>query len=151
MNRILALCILLVFNLGCQEQTTEKDLEHKTELSMLKKEIEQRLRDYENHLRNRDSLALGEMYMENAEIMPATAGRGDIIKVFGAMIKDSIINSSFETVEIWGNDQLLVEEGTGTWAHENGKVVGKGRYLLVWQKVNGEWKILRDTWFSDEE
>lgn len=151
MNKLITLCILLTFSLGCQNQTSEKDSKNRTDISQLENEIELRLREYETHLRNGDSISLGEMYMENAEIMPATAGRDDIIKVFSAMIKDSITNSSFKTVQVWGNDQLLVEEGTGTWAHVNGKVVGKGRYLLVWKKEDGEWKILRDTWFSDEK
>ena len=124
---------------------------NQTDMSVLEKEIESRLREFEKHLKNGDSLALGEMYLESAEIIPSTVGRANIIKVFSSMIKDSITGSSFKTVGLWGNDQLLVEEGTGEWSHENGQVVGRGRYLLVWQKDNGEWRILRDTWFPDEE
>ncbi|MBA4300711.1 hypothetical protein SAMN03080617_00193 [Algoriphagus alkaliphilus] len=67
------------------------------------------------------------------------------------MIRDSITGSSFKTIHLWGNDQLLVEEGRGTWSHKNGEIVGTGRYLLVWQKEKGEWKILRDTWFADKK
>lgn len=92
-------------------------------------------------------MALGNMYLEDAEIIPSTAGRNNIIKVFGGMIRDSITGSSFETIKLWGNDRLLVEEGKGSWSHANGKIVGNGRYLLIWQKDDGEWKIVRDTWF----
>jgi len=46
---------------------------------------------------------------------------------------------------------LLVEGETGTWSHTNGIIVGSGRYLLVWKKDNGQWKILRDIWFPDKK
>lgn len=157
-TRIVSRTILLVILLatvvgeGCNQKTKEEELETKqVDMASLEKEIELRLRDYESHLRNGDSMALGNMYTEDAEIIPSTVGRDNIIKVFGNMIRDSITESSFKTTHLWGNDQLLVEEGTGEWSHQNGQVVGRGRYLLVWQKDQGEWKILRDTWFPDKE
>ena len=124
---------------------------NQTDLSTLEKEIELRLREYESYLQNGDSIALGNMYLEDAEIIPSTVGRENIIKVFGSMIRDSITGSSFKTTKLWGNDQLLVEDGTGSWSHANGNVVGRGRYLLVWKKDKGKWKILRDTWFPEKK
>jgi ketosteroid isomerase-like protein len=119
-----------------------------TDISTLEKEIELRLREYENLLLDGDSIALGNMYTEDAEIIPSRVGREDIIKAFGNLIRDSI-SGSFNTTKIWGNDQLIVEDGTGTWKYANGKIYSSGRYLLVWKKDDGEWKILRDTWFAD--
>ncbi|MGB5322629.1 YybH family protein [Lutimonas sp.] len=137
---------------SCEQKVTEKALESEQADSLsLEKEIELRLREYENSLQNGDSIALGNMYTEDAEIIPSTVGRKNIIKVFGSMIRDSITGSSFKTTKLWGNDQLLVEDGTGTWFHTNGTVVGSGRYLLVWKKDDGKWKILRDTWFPDKK
>ena len=149
---MLAILLLTVIVEGCDQKEKEPDVQTvSTDMPRLEKEIEVKLREYEKHLRNGDSIALGNMYMEDAEIIPSTAGRENITKVFGSMIRDSITGSSFTTTALWGNDQLLVEEGTGTWSYQNGEVVGRGRYLLVWQKINGEWKILRDTWFPDKE
>lgn len=151
MIRFLIMLVVLIFISGCEQITKEKELNSETDLSTLEKEIELRLREYENHLQNGDSIALGDMYMMDAEIIPSTVGRENIIKVFGSMIRDSITGSSFKTTELWGNDQLLVEDGTGSWSHANGKVVGRGRYLLVWKKDDGKWKILRDTWFPEKK
>ena len=151
MIRFTIMFAVLIFILGCAQKTREKELISETDLSTLEKEIELRLREYENHLQNGDSIALGDMYLMDAEIIPSTVGRENITKVFGSMIRDSITGSSFKTTDLWGNDQLLVEDGTGTWSHANGKVVGSGRYLLVWKKDDGKWKILRDTWFPDKK
>ncbi len=146
------LSITLAFLTSCDQKVTEKNAETKqTDIATLKEEIELRLREYENHLQNGDSIALGGMYMVDAEIIPSTVGRENIIKAFGSMIRDSITGSSFKTTHLWGDDQLLVEDGTGTWYHTNGKAVGSGRYLLVWKKDDGKWKILRDTWFPDKK
>lgn len=120
-------------------------------MSTFEKEIESRLREYETHLQNGDSVALGNMYMENAEIIPSTVGRENIIKALGSFIRDGIKGSRFKTTHQWGNDQLLVEDGTGTWFFEDGTIAGSGRYLLVWKKHDGNWNILRDTWFPDME
>jgi len=136
-----------VYNSNCEQKIKEKKLIIEVDMATLEKEIESRLRDYESHLKNGDAIALGAMYMENAEIIPSTVGRKNITKAFGGMIRDSITGASFKTTHLWGNDELLVEDGTGTWFHTNGKALGSGRYLLVWKKDEGKWKILRDTWF----
>jgi ketosteroid isomerase-like protein len=148
----LTLLVLVLFFSGCDQNSSETNLERETvDLDALEKEIELRLREYENHLQNEDSIALGKMYTMDAEVIPSTVGRDNITKVFGRMIRDGITGSSFKTVHLWGNDQLLVEEGTGTWSLKDGEIVGTGRYLLVWKKEEGDWKILRDTWFADKK
>ena len=147
-----AIFITAIIVTGCNQKSSEKTSESaQVDLSTLKKEIELRLREFENHLKTGDSVALGEMYTVDAEIIPHTAGRENIVKVFGSMIRDSITGSSFNTTQLWGDDQLLVEDGTGIWSHANGTVVGRGRYLLVWKKDGGKWMILRDTWFPDKK
>lgn len=149
---LISILIVSISLTGCNRKVAEKTVDSdQIDLSTLKKEIEQRIREYENHLREGDSMALGDMYTEDAEIIPSTVGRENIIKVFGSMIRDSITGSRFNTTKLWGNDQLLVEDGTGTWSHANGTVVSSGRYLLVWKKDDGKWKILRDTWFPDKK
>ena len=148
---VLMLSIILVsmILISCKENSTENSLEtHTTDLSILEKEIELRLREYETLLKNGDSIALGNMYTLDAEIIPSTIGRYNITKAFGSMIRDSV-TGSFKTTNLWGNDELLVEQGTGNWYSGDGIDVSSGSYLLVWKKEDGHWKILRDTWFPD--
>jgi len=147
-----SLFMIFILASSCKQKIDEtRDQPKQTDISVLEKEIEMRIREYETNLKNGDSIALGEMYTEDAEIIPSTVGRANIIKVFGGMIRDSITGSTFKTTKLWGNDELLVEDGTGSWSHENGTVVSRGRYLLVWKKEDGKWKILRDTWFPEKK
>ena len=120
------------------------------DMATLEKEIEIRIRQYENYLVIGDSVGLGNMYMEDAEIIPSISGRENIVKIIGGMIRDSIVGN-FETTNLWGNNDILVEEGKGVWSYKNGQIASSGKYLLVWTKDAGEWKILRDTWFPDKK
>jgi ketosteroid isomerase-like protein len=145
MKQIAIFFLVSIFSFSCEQQTKKKERPVEVDMSTLKKEIKSRLRDYESHLKNGDSIPLGHMYMEDAEIIPSTIGRANITKAFGSMIRDSITGSTFKTPKLWGNEQLLMEDGTGTWYHTNGTEFGSGRDLLVWKKYEGERKILRDT------
>ena len=149
---LLAFIITSIFITSCDRNANEtnKDTEQ-VDLSIIEKEINMRLREFERHLENGDSIALGNMYMDDAKIMPSVVGRDNIIKNFGGMIRYGITGSSFNTIGLWGNDQLLVEEGTGIWSFKNGQVAERGTYLVVWKKENGNWKIFRDIWFPEKK
>ena len=101
-----------------------------------------------------DKDALGNMYAEDAEILndgkPSIIGKKNIVKVFEGWVTDSVVGK-FNTTGLWGNEDLLVEQGTGYFAHATGKWKSTGKYLLVWKNIDGEWIIFRDTWFSDPE
>ncbi len=153
-TKILLLTFLItsIFITSCDRNANEKSVESKqVDLSVLGKEINIQLREFERHLQNGDSIALGSMYMDDAKIMPSVVGRDNIVKNFGGMIRHDITGASFNTIGLWGNDQLLVEEGTGIWSLENGQVVEQGTYLVVWKKDNGNWKIFRDIWFPEKK
>ncbi len=159
-NYIRTLCLCLTgivvffcFTPKAEAQTNNSNSKSTFDLIKEEKEIQLRLRDFENALKNRDSIEIGNLYTIDAEILnngsPSTVGRDNIVKSFGEMIRDSITSSAFTTTGLWGNNELLVEQGTGFFAHSNGKVVARGRYLVVWKKDDGKWKIFRDSWFSD--
>jgi ketosteroid isomerase-like protein len=117
------------------------------------KEITAQIKLYIDALRKSDSTALGNLYTEDARILnndgPSTIGMENIIHFYGEVIRDSLTGSGFITTGVWGDNDLVVEEGTGYFSLSNGKVVSKGRYLLVWKRENGVLKIFRDTFFSD--
>ncbi|MEO7265012.1 MAG: nuclear transport factor 2 family protein [Ferruginibacter sp.] len=148
-NEVLRLMFFMLVSFCCIQRATAQPFN----LSKAEKEIEARLRDYEKALKNGDSIALGNMYTADAELFsnggPSTIGRGNLITAFSSMIRDSITGSGFKTTGLWGNADMLVEEGTGYFSHANGKKVSSGKYLLVWKKDEGQWKIFKDTFFSD--
>ena len=148
----ISLLLSLIMSLaGCHQPMNDMA---EFDLERAKGEIASRLTAYEDAMANGDRVAFGNLYAEDAEIFhdgkPSTIGRESIVRVFDGWVRDSV-TGGFTTTGLWGNEDLLVEQGTGYFAHAAGKWKTTGTYLLVWKKVDGEWKIFRDTWFSDPE
>ena len=142
---IISTMLFINCNQPRQEDTTF-DLEN------AKNEIASQLKVYEDAMIAGDAVTLGNLYTEDAEILsseqPSTIGRQKIIEIFEGWAKDSVVGS-FTTTGLWGNNDLLVEQGTGYFAHATGRWKSTGHYLLVWKNVDGQWQIFKDTWFTD--
>jgi ketosteroid isomerase-like protein len=142
---------MCLFSFKLYSQNIRPDTTTAFDLAAANKDIQLQIRTFERELKKGDSLAIGKLYCSDAKLMnhgsPSTVGRDNIVKDFGGMIRDSITGSAFTTIGLWGGPEILVEEGTGYFSLTNGKVVSRGRYLLVWKKEDGQWKIFRDTFF----
>lgn len=135
--------------MNCNQPKQEADT---FDLENAKNEIASQLKVYEDAMIAGDAVTLGNLYTEDAEILsseqPSTIGRQKITEIFEGWAKDSVVGS-FTTTGLWGNNDLLVEQGTGYFAHATGRWKSTGHYLLVWKKVDGQWQIFKDTWFTD--
>lgn len=109
---------------------------------------------YTAALKRGDSIALGNLYTADAKIFnhasPTTVGRAAIVHFYGGMIRAGVTGFRYHTVGLWGDEDLVVEEGSLAFSLSNGQAVAKGRYLLVWKRRGGELKIFRDSFSSDE-
>jgi ketosteroid isomerase-like protein len=120
------------------------------------KEIAHENKTYTDALSRSDSVAISNLYTADARILndgsPSTIGRVAIMHFYGGMISNGVTGFSYATTGVWGSDNnLIVEDGILTFALSSGKVVAKGRYLLVWKREGGKLKIFRDTFFSDSK
>jgi ketosteroid isomerase-like protein len=59
-----------------------------------------------------------------------------------------ITKVSFITKELYGNGDLLTEEGVYS-VGDSTKTFETGKYIALWKKVNGQWRVHRDIWNSD--
>ena len=154
LNRLAVLGLMIVITLTLVNCNQPKKHSASFDLEKANSEIRLRLNAYEEAMQKGDKDALGNMYAEDAEILndgkPSIIGKKNIVKVFEGWVTDSVVGK-FNTTGLWGNEDLLVEQGTGYFAHATGKWKSTGKYLLVWKNIDGEWMIFRDTWFSDPE
>lgn len=79
----------------------------------------------------------------------ATIGRNNILHVMSAFLKSRMPKFSLNTIEVWGNNDLLVSEDKWTFSDKDGKEVDRGKSLVVWKKEDGKWKMFRDCYNSD--
>ncbi len=59
-------------------------------------------------------------------------------------------SASLTTVDVQQAGDIAFEVGTYEMKGGDGKVLDRGKYLVVWKRENTEWKLYRDIWNSSE-
>ncbi len=108
--------------------------------------IEKRNKDFEDALKAGDSIAVGDIYTIDSKIIGAYAGRDNLIKEVHELVRDSITDIRFKIINIWGNENIIVEDAYVEFYHSNGTLVSKGNSLFVWKKEIDTWRIFRDVY-----
>lgn len=110
------------------------------------------------HFANADGPAMGNLYAEDAILMPpgapAVTGRAAIAKFLGEEATGAKAGGvSLKNREVTGSG-IDGETGwiSGTYdvVDASGAVVDRGNYLSVHHKIGGKWLYIRDTWNSDK-
>ena len=128
-------------------QTTEPDSSLSAEeVVELRPIIESRVALYAKYLLEGDSVSIAKMYAEDG-MMGCTRGK-KIISKAGEWIRSDIENDSrhitFKTVTLNADGDLLIETGTAEARSDAGDLKYTFRYLVVWKKEDGVWKLYRD-------
>jgi len=53
------------------------------------------------------------------------------------------------TTGLWGDEEMVVEEGEYTFRDKDGNQLDKGKYIVLWKPEDGKWKLFRDCYNSD--
>jgi ketosteroid isomerase-like protein len=149
--------ILIVFSLSCKNKTEKPEInptrdDSKTEFDVSKATaiVEKRNKDFEDALKAGDSIAVGDIYTVDSKIIGAYAGRDNLIKEVHELVRDSITDIRFKIINIWGNENIIVEDAYVEFYHINGTLVSKGNSLFVWKKEMDKWRIFRDVYKSQK-
>ena len=108
--------------------------------------IENRDKEFSKYLFDGDSVALANMYTRDAQF--GTLKGAEIPPALGKWVRNAIKNDSrnitFKTVTLTADREMLVETGTGEVRSDAGLLKSTFRYLVVWKKEDGVWKLYRD-------
>ena len=84
---------------------------------------------------------------------PLVEGREGIAEAWAGLLGLPGISFTFEPtrIEVSASADLASDVGTFALAFdgEGGRVRDRGKYVLVWKKVNGAWKVLADIFNSN--
>jgi uncharacterized protein (TIGR02246 family) len=101
-----------------------------------------------------DAKAVAEMYTEKARLLPPNSpvveGRKAIEAFWKGAMTAGIKTFELKTVEVESSGDMLVEQGTATLFSTDGAVVDRAKYIVLWKRVDGQWKLHRDCWNSNE-
>jgi len=134
-------------NADSNKATTAEATKPKLDLTVAKKEIEAVYKNIIDLFAKHDSVGIANLYTEDAKLMfanvPAVVGRPAIQNVFAAMVNSPVTGVNFETIEVFGTEDLLAEEGKIT-IYIKDKVIAEEKSIALWKKEDGKWKMFRD-------
>ena len=100
-----------------------------------------------------DAAGVAATYSPDANAFPPheaiVKGRTAIQRMWQGAIDSGITSISLATTEVESAGNIAYESGTYEMKLKDGKVADRGKYCVVWKKVNGQWMLHRDIWSTD--
>ncbi len=142
--------------IGCKDAKTPSDSTTKSsstvtiDLAAMRKVIgENNARFTKAHVTG-DAQLIDKMFTRDAKVLPPESapviGRAAIAKLTADYIAFGITEFTEETTDFYGNDDLLIDQGNYVMVYGKEKTVEKGKYVNVWRKEDGSWKIYSNIW-----
>ena len=101
---------------------------------------------------DRDSLTIDSMLTADARSLPPGADAAVGLPAIHALTMDylmaGVTEFREETVDFYGNAEMLVDQGTYVLTYGTPAVTEHGKYLNVWVRQGGAWKIRTNIWNS---
>jgi ketosteroid isomerase-like protein len=94
-----------------------------------------------------DAASVAAMYAADAAVMPAGSEpiRGaDAILKFWQSSLSGIGGVALKTVDLFVQGSTATEVGQYELRDKTGRAIDHGKYMVVWRKEGGKWKLLRD-------
>jgi uncharacterized protein (TIGR02246 family) len=102
--------------------------------------------------RGRDAAGMAALYTEDGQLMPPNSdfvtGREGIQAFWQALMDMGIREALVETGEVEDHGETAIEVSTFKLLGEEGAVLDRGKYIVIWKRVSGEWKLHRDIFNS---
>jgi ketosteroid isomerase-like protein len=145
---VASIIIMMSCNTGETKPEENSSVSHNViELPAAKTLIDSVNQKFTEEVLSGDSVALASHYWPDAELMldnSETVKGKDAIPAWGAMIRMGIKHFITQTTDITVSGNLLVETGNYELKTADNTLADRGKYVVVWQYRNGEWKLFRD-------
>ena len=108
---------------------------------------------FETAVSKSDSIGLANLYTTDTKWMnpnaPAVEGRTALVSKISQDLQAGIGSAKLTTAEVWGDENYVTEEGNYKLFAKDGKEIDKGKYLILWKRVDGKLMFHRDIYNSD--
>jgi uncharacterized protein (TIGR02246 family) len=157
--------LTVLFLSACNTTTTEKTVTEpavpaepvivKPDMAAVKAEIQAIETAWAAATNARDVDALIALYADDAVSMannaPSLVGKAAIQKDLEENMKKRPVGStvSYETTEVFGDDQVVTEIGTSVTKDATGKVTSTGKYIAIFEKRDGKYICIREIYNED--
>ena len=144
-------CLLFLLCIGTGKAQTAST----SDLSSVKKIIEQRNQQYFTAIEKNDMKAFEAQFLEDSWIMvpnvPVYCGVGAVVEYFNEIVlKQQIARGRLITIDLYdiGTD-VVAEVGFYQFYNKSNEQFDDGKFIVLWKRIGGQWKRLRQTMVSN--
>lgn len=116
----------------------------------LRLSIEASNKEFEAAASKGDSASLALLYTPDGQLLPvgsdAVSGTKQIQKFWQGILDSGIRGVTLKTLEAEGHATTAHEVGQYELRDAAGKLVDRGKYVVIWKRDGGKWKLHRDIW-----
>lgn len=154
------LFLTLVTFSSCKQETpiteTAPAAEPAVDMAAVKAEIQAIENQWADAINKKDLAGLMAMYADDAISMPDGAptltGKVAIQEKQEKQFAEAKgnVTISFQTMDVFGDGDIVTEYGTSTEKDDKGNVVATGKYVATFKKTDGKYLCIREIYNSDK-
>lgn len=150
MKKLFFIFIIAISFFACKNDNETKPV---FTLDAAKKEIAAANLAFETGVSKSDSVGIANLYTTDTKWMnpnaPSVEGRAGLISKFSQDLNAGIGAAKLTTLEVWGDENYVTEEGKYEIFTKQGAQADQGKYLILWKRVDGKLMFHRDIYNSD--
>jgi uncharacterized protein (TIGR02246 family) len=118
--------------------------------SNIREEIRSANQNFEQNFANGDAQGMAALYTSDGMLLPPGTGiqkGSNAIQNFWQMVMDlGIKGARLETLEVEQEGETAIEMGQYELSGADGQRMDQGKYIVIWKRDVGQWKLHKDIW-----
>lgn len=139
-------CLVALITISCATKSKESSADVRAAIDAVNGQ-------FEDAFSRGDAARIATLYAEDAQIYPPgnapVSGKVEIEKIWRGVLALPVKEMRLETAEVQSFGDDATEVGRYTLVANDGRELDAGKYIVLWKRGAGGWKIHRDIWNSD--
>jgi len=120
--------------------------------SKIQNEIASANENFMNAFNQGDAAGMAALYTENGQVLPPNGefvtGKQAVQMFWQAVMDMGIKEIKLDIIEVEDHGDTAIEVSGYTLKGAGEQVLDKGKYIVIWKKENGQWKLHQDIFNS---
>ena len=119
-------------------------------MSNFKEEIVEANKGFMAAFNANDHKSMGQVYTKSGKLYPSNSdvieGREAVEIFWKSVFEAGVAKAKLVTNGVEGFQETAIEEGSYSLYDATDKVLDEGKYIVIWKKVDNQWKYDKDIW-----